>query len=159
MTTKRNEMSPFSTLVLCLPCLVLLSSTPASAQTTTAAPQVASNPQVNGAAHFDISPPIRDLARTVAPQFSAHQVHKVRSKQQPGGAILTSGVDGAPQTSPGPLVSATVGINVLGVGNGFNGYVIPDAPTDVNVAAGDTEVVQWVNVSYAVFDKASGAVI
>jgi hypothetical protein len=58
-----------------------------------------------------------------------------------------------------PLVSATIDLNLLGVGVGFNGYVVPDAPTDVNLAVGDTQVVQWVNVSYAVFDKATGAVI
>jgi hypothetical protein len=68
-------------------------------------------------------------------------------------------VDGALQTSAGSLVSAAIGLNLLGVGVGFNGYVVPDAPTDANLAVGDTQVVQWVNVSYAVFDKASGAVI
>jgi hypothetical protein len=61
-------------------------------------------------------------------------------------------------------VSATVGVNVLGVGVGFHGYTVPDAPTDVNMASGDwpgnqanAQVVQWVNVSYAVFNKATGA--
>jgi len=67
--------------------------------------------------------------------------------------------DGALQSSGGPLVSATLGLNLLGVGNGFPGYSVPDAPTDVNLAVGDTQVVQWVNVSYAVFDKSSGATI
>jgi hypothetical protein len=88
------------------------------------------------------------LAKSISPQFSAHQVHAVRLKQQGSGAVQTSAVDGALQTSTGALVSATIGLNLLGVGNGFNGYVIPDAPTDVNLAVGDTQVVQWVNVSY-----------
>ncbi len=55
-------------------------------------------------------------------------------------------------------VSATVGVNVLGVGLGFHGYTVPDAPTDSNGASGDwpgnqanAQVVEWVNVSYAVF--------
>ena len=119
----------------------------------------ATNPQVNGAIHFDVSSPIRELATTVAPQSGAKQVHPVMSKGKMNGAGQTATVDGALQTAFAPLVSATVGLNLLGVGNGFNGYIVPDAPTDANLAVGDTQVVQWVNVSYAVFDKASGAVI
>ncbi|MGC2108106.1 MAG: hypothetical protein WA655_01225 [Candidatus Korobacteraceae bacterium] len=49
--------------------------------------------------------------------------------------------------------------NVLGVGNGFPGYSVPDAPPDTTLAVGTTEVVQWVNVSYADFNKATGAII
>jgi hypothetical protein len=49
--------------------------------------------------------------------------------------------------------------NVLGVGNGFPGYSVPDAPPDTTMAVGGTEFVQWVNVSYADFDKATGAII
>ena len=40
----------------------------------------------------------------------------------------------------------------LGVGIGFFGYSVPDAPTDANLSIGDTQIVQWVNVSFAVFD-------
>lgn len=119
----------------------------------------ATNPQVNGAIHFDVSSPIRELAATVAPQSGAKQVHPVMSKGKMNGAGQTATVDGALQTAFAPPVSATVGLNLLGVGNGFNGYTVPDAPTDANLAVGDTQVVQWVNVSYAVFDKTSGAVI
>jgi hypothetical protein len=49
--------------------------------------------------------------------------------------------------------------NVLGVGVGFPNYSVPDAPPDTTMAVGDTEVVQWVNVSYADFNKSTGAVI
>ena len=61
-------------------------------------------------------------------------------------------------------MNATVGANVLGVGVGFPGYTVPDAPTDSNGASGDwpgnqanAQVVEWVNVSYAVFRKSDGA--
>jgi hypothetical protein len=68
-------------------------------------------------------------------------------------------VNGATAASlPLGPTAANVGVNYLGVGVGFNGYSVPDAPTDVNLAVGDTQVVQWVNVSYAVFDKAGGGV-
>ena len=36
-------------------------------------------------------------------------------------------MDGALQTSSGPLVNTTIGLNLLGVGNGFPGYSVPDA--------------------------------
>ena len=49
--------------------------------------------------------------------------------------------------------------HVLGVGNGFPNYSVPDAPPDTTLAVGDTEVVQWVNVSYADFNKSTGAII
>src|SRR5207248_9838044 len=59
----------------------------------------------------------------------------------------------APLAAP---LKGSLGVNVLGVGVGFPNYFVPDAPTDVNLAVGDTQVVQWVNVSFAVFDKATG---
>ncbi len=33
------------------------------------------------------------------------------------------------------------------------------APPDTNAAIGDTQVVQWVNLCYAVFDKSTGALL
>ena len=49
--------------------------------------------------------------------------------------------------------------SVLGVGVGFPNYSVPDAPPDTTMAVGDTEVVQGVNVSYADFNKSTGAII
>jgi len=156
MRKNESRISAFSVPALCASLVLIFALWALGA----AQAQVFTNPQVNGAVHFDISLPIRELAATVSPQFGAHQVHPVRlPKQQPKGAVQVPAVDDALQTSTGPLVSATIGLNLLGVGIGFDGYVVPDAPTDVNLAVGDTQVVQWVNVSYAVFDKATGAVI
>src|SRR5213593_3976392 len=33
------------------------------------------------------------------------------------------------------------------------------APPDTNLAVGDTQVVQWVNICYAVYDKATGSLV
>lgn len=60
---------------------------------------------------------------------------------------------GPPSAEFGP------GYNVLGVGVGFPNYSVPDAPPDTTLAVGDTEVVQWVNTSYADFNKSTGAII
>jgi hypothetical protein len=134
-----------------------------SAQEGPAQPGVLTHPDVNYPLQFDVSRPLRDMATEVSLPAGVHLAPPVRyPKLQQLMEAARSGEtveDGALQTSSGPLVSATLGLNLLGVGNGFPGYSVPDAPTDVNLAVGDTQVVQWVNVSYAVFNKTTGAVI
>jgi len=142
--------------------LFLLFAPAARAQETSAQAPLFTHSQLNEPIHFDVSPPVSQLAHAVSPAQGQRVIHAVRipkSQKLTSIAGVNAPVDGALQTSPGALVSAFIGLNLLGVGVGFNGYVVPDAPTDVNLAVGDTQVVQWVNVSYAVFDKSSGAVI
>jgi hypothetical protein len=143
-------------------CVAIITVTAALAQDFTTQSTALSTPQVNGVIKFDISRPLRDMATEVPSTAGFHEASPVKyphlaelqaMKNNPPAA------DGALQSSPGPLVSATLGLNLLGVGNGFPGYSVPDAPPDVNLAVGDTQVVQWVNVSYAVFDKTTGAVV
>ena len=143
--------------------LALIPAVAVSAEKSPAQPQVLTNPDVNSPVHFDISRPLRDMATEVSVQQGAHQAPPVR---YPKAQLLLDNAqrnqaieDGALQTQTLPPVSATIGLNLLGVGNGFPGYSVPDAPPDVNLAVGDTQVVQWVNVSYAVFNKSTGAVI
>src|SRR5260370_9704312 len=133
-------------------------------QETSGQPQVLRNPEVNYPVHSDISPPLILMAPVVSPQQGPHVAPEVR---YPKLQLLTNAAqrglgplaDSALQMSSGPLVSTTPGLDLLGVGHGFANYIVPDAPTDVNLAVGDTQVVQWVNVSYAVFNKTTGAVI
>jgi len=53
--------------------------------------------------------------------------------------------------------------NFDGLGVGFSGpqgpFSVIGVPPDTNGAAGDTQYVQWVNTSFAVFSKATGAVV
>ena len=51
------------------------------------------------------------------------------------------------------------GQNFLGVGTGLNGYVQQAIPPDTNGAVGPTQYVQWVNRSFAVFNKSNGNVV
>lgn len=67
--------------------------------------------------------------------------------------------DPALQTSARPLVSTTAGQNFQGVGVGLGNFADCCAPPDTNGAAGATQFVQWVNLSFAVFDKATGNVL
>jgi len=89
--------------------------------------------------------------------------------------------DTALQMTPGPLVATTPGLNFEGVGQGFGGcvggsraglqcasdadcpggycniFTIPGVPPDTNGAVGAYQYVQWVNTSFAVFNKGTGA--
>jgi hypothetical protein len=148
----KSKLGSLTLSVLPLIFVALVSAVPARAQGTPAEPQVLRNPEVNYPVHSDISPPLTQMATAVAPQQGPYQAPVVRypklqlltNAPQPGLGPVS---DGALQTSSGPLVSTTGGLNLLGVGNGFPNYTVPDAPSDVNLAVGDTQVVQWVNVS------------
>ncbi len=64
-------------------------------------------------------------------------------------------VDPVEQRGAAPSANYSIIANILGVGNGFPGYSVPDAPPDTNMAVGDTQVLQWVNVSYTICSKTS----
>jgi hypothetical protein len=56
-------------------------------------------------------------------------------------------------------VATTAGLNFPGAGNGDYGFVPNAAPPDTNGAVGATQYVQWVNESFAVFNKSTGALV
>ena len=134
-----------------------------SARAAPGQPTVLTNPAVNEPIQFDESLPLRAMAsppRAGAPEESNFvRRPKLQQIMNAAGLRRAAVVDGALQTSANAGVLAVPIVNVLGVGTGFGTYVVPDAPTDANLAVGDTQVVQWVNVSYAVFDKTTGAVL
>ena len=147
--------------------LVVLSGLPAVAQQT---PQVLSNAVANSPIQFDVSRPLAQLLREApAQQGIRHVMHEpLKPKLHPSmGAQLRQGAKGMGALQPliGPLISATTGLNFEGVGQVGGPLDCPSVvgfgvvPPDTNAAVGDTEVVQWVNVCYAVFEKSSGALI
>ena len=78
-------------------------------------------------------------------------------KGKPGGGGSTP--DGALQTTAATALGATAGVSFDGVGVGLGAYVDCCAPPDTNASVGLTEIVQWVNLDYAVWDKATGALL
>jgi hypothetical protein len=125
--------------------VLILSSLPLAAQDE--------NTTIRRAQRFAISDPLSELAKLPQlPQYGFHEANPVRRIPKP----LAGHVVDAVEQSFVPSGSAyTVGADILGVGNGFPNYSVPDAPPDTNMAVGDTQIVQWVNVSYTVCEKTS----
>jgi len=63
------------------------------------------------------------------------------------------------QTSAVSLLPTTSVNNFNGIGQGVYGFSVTAAPPDTNGAVGLTQFVQWVNLSFAVFDKGTGALL
>ena len=134
---------------LCLACAVTV-----SAQSD----NVLRNPQVSVAAGFAITPPLRELVKNQPTelQFGFHRARPVLHPKQnlapksdriyPNFKDTVAQSQNAPDTIPVDL------LDWLGLGVGFFGYSVPDAPSDANLSIGDTQIVQWVNVQLAVFD-------
>ena len=148
---------------LWLLCIVVLAISLSSVIATAwgSQPQTISNAVVNYPLAADVSAPLRDLPATPYLAPTAQRTIPILPTKS-----LTASVQGAasPTSIPGPAINVTVGLNFEGVGNGVpnncpnvSGATV--APPDTNAAVGDTQVVQWVNLCYAVFDKSTGALL
>jgi len=129
---------------LALVCAALIVPSPLWAQAV----------EVSAAVHHDVSPPLWSIPAQ-APRLEPREkpVHPLH--MGPAGQLQP---DPVLQTTVGPAVAATLGLNFAGVGNGDYGFAPNAAPPDTNGAVGATQYVQWVNESFAVFDKATGAI-
>lgn len=58
------------------------------------------------------------------------------------------------QTSTSRALGAPIGVNFEALGLGTPGYGISGAPPDTTLAVSPTQIVQWVNSQFAVYDKA-----
>ena len=155
----------FSAAVLSALTLAAPSGLRAAPHQTPAEPQVLSNAVANEPMRFDLSPQLGELVSGAQVQQGVRLMHKplqpkqFTSTQQSQGAVASS----AAQPLITPLTTgATIGLSFEGVGNtpflncpSVAGQEV--APPDTNAAVGDTQVVQWVNTCYAVFDKSTGA--
>ncbi|HVS73983.1 MAG TPA: hypothetical protein VHE23_01060 [Candidatus Acidoferrales bacterium] len=102
----------------------------------------------------DISPALRDIPHTPPAQGIQREI-PLRRPHPP--EAFSPQPDPALQVSAGPLVTTTAGLNFVGVGVGLANFSDCCAPPDTNGAVGATQFVQWVNLSFAVFDKTTGA--
>jgi hypothetical protein len=113
-------------------------------------------PEWVAAIRHDTSRPLREMVPT--PAISTRGDFEVK---QPAPAPQAAVSDGALQPFIVSALAATSGLGFDGVGEGnpqFS-YNVNSAPPDTVGEAGDTQFVQWVNTSFAVFDKATGTKI
>ncbi|MBI3827598.1 MAG: hypothetical protein HY294_16530 [Candidatus Rokubacteria bacterium] len=110
--------------------------------------------EINAAVHHDVSPPLRDLKSP--PGAGGLRMIPVRPIPQRPAPEQHDPV--LQDFAAGPLVPTVDILNFPGVGQGDYGFTDQFAPPDTNMAVGATQVVQWVNASFAVFDKATGAI-
>src|SRR6266700_5444533 len=114
----------------------------------------AAGPQVSPAVHHDTSPPLRNIApKFPRLQRNDHPVHPLpigAGQPQPDPAL---------QTAPSIVATPSTTLNFAGVGNGDYGFAPNAAPPDTNGAVGATQYVQWVNESFAVFNKSTGTLV
>jgi hypothetical protein len=139
-------------------------------------PKMMTNPdQVNQPLQQDVSVPLREMPLARALRVEQHAVLHPKAD----GSRATAPGLVAPNPSPeapasfvtGPLISATIGLNFDGIDQASDLASGPDStscdnitgatvsPPDTNAAVGDTQVVEWVNTCYAVFDKTTGNLV
>ncbi len=104
-------------------------------------------PDVQYPVHFDISPAMRDIVSTTQPPAGRIALAPMPVPRTP----VSPQIDPVLQNTLGGPASATKGIDFDGVGSP---NTCNCAPPDTNMAAGPNHLVQWVNTSYAVYDKA-----
>ncbi len=130
-------------------CIGFLSASSAHAQT---------NPTVIHEVKHDRSQPLRDLAVSAQSVPSAQQ--QATFPQRTGPAITSSQPDPFAQVPSGAPVSVRVGLNFDGLSSADTvASGGPFVPPDTNGAVGATQFVEWVNVTYEVFDKTTGATV
>jgi hypothetical protein len=115
---------------------------------------------VSAAVQHDISLPLRDAP--VDHAVKERREHPIHTFRIPGPDLDDTVVQAGPSSNASatiaPDAATTIGLNFAGVGNGDYGFAPNAAPPDTNGVVGSTQYVQWVNESFAVFNKTTGAI-
>jgi len=109
--------------------------------------------------HHDVSLPLSVMAANApAQQLTQREAETWKRIPLPPGLSPLTQDPLLQQTIPAAL-SPTVGLSFEGLGANQYGWGSQTSaiPPDTNGAVGATQYVQWVNLSFAVFDKATGA--
>src|SRR6267142_3770709 len=108
--------------------------------------------------HRDVSPPLREMIKvTPKPSRVKHEAEPVRRIPLPPGLSVLE-EDPIRQQTAAPF-TPVVGTSFEGLGAGQYGFSVTGAPPDTNGTVGATQYVQWVNTSFAIFNKTTGALI
>ena len=109
--------------------------------------------------HHDVSQPLSEMIKHAAPpSLARRQVEPMKRIPLPAG-LAAEQQD--PVIQVGAVTPATppVTLGFEGLGNGQYGFSVTGAPPDTEGTVGATQYVQWVNTSFAVFNKSTGALI
>ncbi len=116
-------------------------------------------PTVREAVGFAVSPRLRELVKLPhPPQYAVYGVGGIRPIPKHDSGATVDPVEQNFATAF-PTVDYNIGLNFFGFGYGFPGYQQADAFPDTNLAVGDTQVVQWSNLSFTVLNKFDGSLI
>jgi hypothetical protein len=122
------------------------------------------NPDLHFLYHSDISRPLRDMP-VIPPieeegEWRLHPVKLIRPPRPvPRGWVDPLAEVGRAAVAVAPQVATTPGLSFDGVGVGLGSFSPTGAPPDTNGSPGATQYVQWVNTSFAVFNKSTGALV
>jgi hypothetical protein len=108
--------------------------------------------------------PVRGRPLRETPMIPPHLApqHTHPEPIRPASPNVSGGPDTAyRQEQLGPVISAPspTGLGFNGIGIGLGDYVPTANPPDVNGRIGATQYVQWNNISFAVFNKTTGALL
>ena len=149
MTKRLNSVIPAT-------CLAVLTLFTLSAFAQNANVSASPNMRVVHELKHDVSPPLRSIKPLREANVRVqHDVGRI----QHNFPRLAQPADAALQTTILAPLSVTPGLNFDGIGNGVFGFSPNSAPPDTSGAVGATQYVQWVNESFAVFDKSTGALV
>lgn len=115
--------------------------------------------EVQDAIQSDLSPSLRQMAVRTPSLPGPREQHVVPLRHIPPAPFRSpsAGISAdVLQSQSLGTTRADVLLNFDGVGDGINGFKPDSAPPDTTGAPGDTQYVQWVNSSLAVFDKKTG---
>jgi hypothetical protein len=128
-------------------------------------PKVISNAFSNAPTRFDVSPPLGSLVSLPPAPKSSHDPHTPKKPKLHGRGQASPSENAAAPNLISARVTATQGLGFAGVDEIDDALDCPriighsPVPPDTNAAVGDSQVVQWVNECYAVFNKSTGALI
>src|SRR5258708_24676940 len=109
--------------------------------------------------HHDVPPPLREMIRHAPPpSLTRRPVEPMRRIPLPPGLEQLQ-EDPVLQTATVPPPTPPVLQSFEGLGNGQYGFSVTGAPPDTEGTVGATQYVQWVNTSFAIFNKSNGALI
>lgn len=110
--------------------------------------------------HHDVSLPLSEMIKNAPPpDLTLHEVEPMKRIPLPPGFVALPEDPVRQALAPITTGSPTTGLSFEGLGQGQYGFGVQYIPPDTNGTVGATQYIQWVNASFAIFNKTTGALI